>query len=264
MNGDAEAPAPFTPIDLALVRAQLGAGEVVNFPPLSMTRAVLWRRPVVFCTRDVPDPIMRQHRMGQFYETKDLLALRAHFPKGGVFVDIGANVGNHSLFAAQHLRAAQVIPVEPNPLSYTLLLANIVVNGLVGVFDLRGVGFGASDKASGGFAMEVRTKNVGAARMLPGEGDIEVKRGDDILAGIAPDMIKIDVEGMEIDVLAGLEQTVATHRPVMLVEVDNRNEAAFLDWVGAHDYSVAQIFIRYKTNKNYLITAAKADGAEPA
>ncbi|SEM82218.1 methyltransferase, FkbM family [Pseudorhodobacter antarcticus] len=245
----------FVPIDLDAARAGLGAG-VVTFPPLGLTRSVQWGRAVVFCTRDVPDPILRNHQTGQFYEAKDLRALRPYFPKGGVFVDIGANVGNHSLFAALFLHAAKVVPVEPNPVSYTLLLANIVANGLVGTFDLRGLGIGASDRAAGGFAMEVRTKNVGAAKMLPGEGDINVQRGDDILAGLVPNMIKIDVEGMEIEVLAGLEETVAAHKPVMLIEVDTRNDAAFLAWVKAHHYDVAQVFVRYKTNKNYLITAA--------
>jgi FkbM family methyltransferase len=249
----------FQPIDLAQARAALAddaAGGVISFPPLSITRSVQWGRQVVFCTRDVPDPILRNHKDGQFYEAKDLRALRPYFAKGGVFVDIGANVGNHSLFAALYLGAATVVPVEPNPLSYTLLLANVMANGLLAKFDLRGLGVGASDRAAGGFAMEVRTKNVGAARMLPGEGDIEVRRGDDILADLVPAMIKIDVEGMEMDVLAGLQDTVTAHHPTMLVEVDTRNDDAFLAWVAAHGYTVAQVFIRYKSNKNYLITAA--------
>lgn len=242
-------------IDLDTFRSDLEEGKHVKLPALEIVRALSWRKPILFCTRDIPDPIMRRHGMGQFYETKDLLALKPHFPKGGVFVDIGANVGNHSLFAALHLKPSLIVPIEPNPLSYTVLLSNIVVNNFTHLFDLSAIGFGAADKAAGGYGMEVRTKNVGAAKMLPGDGAIEVRTGDDMLAHVSPSLIKIDVEGMEILVLEGLHDTIEQHRPTILIEVDNVNEEAFLAWVEKAQYEVVQIFIRYKTNKNYLIKA---------
>jgi FkbM family methyltransferase len=139
--------------------------------------------------------------------------------------------------------------------SYTVLLSNIVVNGLVDLFDLSAIGFGASDRSAGGFGMEVRKTNVGAAKMLAGNGDIEVRTGDEMLAHVAPTLIKIDVEGMENLVLAGLKETVAKHRPTMLVEVDNSSEAVFLKWVKSNRYEVLDTFIRYRSNKNYLIKA---------
>lgn len=254
-TGTAIAADPFL-IDLDAFRADLAEGKVIKLPPLEIIRALSWRKQILFCTRDIPDPIMRQHRMGQFYETKDLLALKPFFPKGGVFVDIGANVGNHSLFAALHLKPSVIVPIEPNPLSYTVLLSNIVVNNFAHLFDLSAIGFGAADKAAGGYSMEARARNVGAAKMLPDSGDIEVRSGDELLAHVAPSLIKIDVEGMENLVLAGLRDTIKKHRPTILIEVDNANEAVFLAWLEKARYEVVRIFIRYKTNKNYLIKAA--------
>jgi FkbM family methyltransferase len=211
---------------------------------------------VSFCVDMVNDPIQRNHRRGQFYEQKELSDLKRLFPEGGTFVDIGANVGNHSLFAALILKAGRVIPVEPNLLAYRLLIHNVLINRLEDVFDLAKLGVGLSDKAEEGYAMQKRERNLGGAKMLPGEGDLMVVPGDDLLAGVAPDMIKIDVEGMEMMALSGLEATIATHHPILLVEVDNENEDAFFDWARAHDYVVDKTVQRYRLNKNHLLVHA--------
>ncbi|MBV7380302.1 FkbM family methyltransferase [Maritimibacter dapengensis] len=208
---------------------------------------------VSFCVDMVNDPIQRNHRRGRFYEQKELGQLRRLFPAGGTFVDIGANVGNHTLYAALLLKAARVVPVEPNRPAYRLLAHNVVINRLEDIVDLTRLGVGLSDKAGGGYAMQKRERNLGGAKMLPGEGELAVVSGDELLADESPDMIKIDVEGMEMKVLDGLEQTIATHRPLLLVEVDNENEQAFFDWVGAHGYKLEQTVQRYRLNKNHLL-----------
>jgi Met-10+ like-protein len=56
---------------------------------------------------------------GVFYEREELEIIATHF-KGGTFVDIGANVGNHSIFAAKFLGASKVIAFEPNPTAYVI------------------------------------------------------------------------------------------------------------------------------------------------
>lgn len=199
------------------------------------------------------DPIQRNHRLGRFYEQKELRLIGRWFPKGGVFVDIGANVGNHSLYVARFLQPAAVIPFEPNPLAFNLLRANVHLNGFTDQFDLRHLGLGVSSKPASGYAMQKRTKNLGGAKMLEGKGDIEVRPGDDMLRGVAPSMIKIDVEGMEMDVLSGLEATVATHKPTIMVEVDDKNAEAFSDWATDRGYKIQRRFRHYKTNENYFI-----------
>lgn len=223
-------------------------------PPVQIVQGVQWRKPVLFSIpKSLTGPIMRQHMLGQFYETKELLALRPHFPKWGVFVDIGANAGNHSIFAALHLKPNQIIPVEPNPVAYSTLLTDIILNKVSHLFDLRFLGVGAADKRNGGYAMSEPEKNLGAAKMLPGEGDIEVMSGDEMLEGVKPDLIKIDVEGMELEVLKGLSKTITTHKPAILIEVDNVNEDKFLKQLKQLKYRVETTFVRYKTNKNFLV-----------
>ncbi|MBL6427485.1 MAG: FkbM family methyltransferase [Maritimibacter sp.] len=208
---------------------------------------------VSFCVDMENDPIQRNHRRGQFYEQKELKDLKRLFPEGGTFVDIGANVGNHSLYAALILKAGKVIPVEPNLLAFRLLIHNVLINRLEHVFDLSKLGVGLSDKAEQGYAMQKRERNLGGAKMLPGEGDLMVVPGDALLAGVTPDLIKIDVEGMEMMALAGLEDTIVAHNPVLLVEVDNENEDAFFAWAEAHDYVIDKTVQRYRLNKNHLL-----------
>ena len=174
---------------------RLRLGRPVQSRALELTHVRIGEQKVIFCTDMENDPIQRNHRRGQFYEGKELNGLKEVFPKGGTFVDIGANVGNHSLFAAMFLGAGKVVPFEPNPRAYRLLINNVLVNGLEQVFDLSKLGVGLSDMQEGGFAMEKRARNLGGAKMLPGEGKLQVFKGDTLLEGIEPAMIKIDVEG---------------------------------------------------------------------
>jgi hypothetical protein len=81
--------------------------------------------------------------------------------------------------------------------------------------------------------------------------------GDEALAQAKVDFIKIDVEGMEMQVLGGLAQTLARCRPVIFIEVDEANRAAFLAWVDANRYDIAATFRRYPVNENFLLKPAR-------
>lgn len=239
-------------------RASMRGGEAYVYWGIDVTACRIGGRQILFATDKIRDPIQRNHRSGRFYEQQELDEIKAIFPIGGVFVDIGANVGNHTLFVSSFLSPAKVIPFEPNPLAYRLLVANVALNGLGGTVDLDHIGVGLSDVASGGYSMTEQHKNLGGARMVAGEGEIEVIRGDQALAGVSPDLIKIDVEGMEMAVLEGLEQTIGRTFPKLLIEVDNANQQAFLDWVKNKGYSVRRTISRYSTNTNYFIDPPKA------
>lgn len=240
--------------DIERILRKLEQGKPFRAHDAVVTHGRVAGRRVSFVTEMENDPIQRNHRRGQFYEQKELMALRELFPKGGTFVDVGANVGNHTLFAGLILEAGRVIPIEPNLRAFRLLVHNVLVNGLEEVVDLTRLGMGLSDKRAEGFGMEPRKRNLGGAKMLEGKGALTVVPGDELLEGEAPDLIKIDVEGMELQALGGLEGTIARHRPVLLVEVDNTNEEAFAEWADAQGYEIAQTVQRYRLNKNHLLT----------
>lgn len=239
--------------DLDEARQALATGEAYVYWGIDVIPAQIDGTRVLFATDKLRDPIQRHHRKGEFYEEEELAQLREIFPENGVFVDIGTNIGNHSLFVAKFLNPSKIIPFEPNPLAYRLLMANIAFNGLGDLFDVSFLGLGLSDKPADGFAMTSQEKNLGAAKMVEGEGSISVIRGDDALASEMPDLIKIDVEGMEMMVLAGIEQTIARAQPKILIEVDQENYYAFDAWVEKVGYKVTKQVQRYRSNKNFFL-----------
>ena len=252
----------FDPDHLAEFLRRVASGQSVGFGGVDLYTSEIHGRRMVFSVEMQRDPIQRSHREGRFYEEEELAVIKSLFPLGGTFVDIGANVGNHGLYAAVFLSAGKVIPFEPNPRAYKLLLSNIAANGLVARFDLSHIGKGLGAAPQGSFGMEDRDRNLGAAKMLPGAGDIEVTTGDLALADSSPDFIKIDVEGMEIDVLSGLKAVISRCRPALLVEVDRDNDDAFHALVEDLGYVIADTLQRYNRNKNYVITPRQtgADG----
>ena len=208
---------------------------------------------ITFCGNMRRDPIQRRHRDGGFYEQEELELLAQLVPSGATIIDIGANIGNHTMYFGLMMKAAKVIPFEPNPLAYEVLLAHVAVNNLANVVDLRHIGLGLSDKAASGFAMEERDRNLGAASMITQGGDIDVIRADAALEGVTPDFIKLDVEGMEIEVLKGLGEIPRRDKPLMYIEVNNENAEAFEAWRDEQQFVSLHTIKRYRSSVYHLI-----------
>ncbi len=205
------------------------------------------------------DEIQRHHARGEFYEAEELEIISRHFPKGGIYCDIGANVGNHAIYVGKMLDPSKIFVFEPNPAAIQVLISNIVLNELDAITDSSHLGLGLSDQSGEGFDITFRrprwhVKNLGGAQLERNGGDITVARGDALLGRQKVDFIKIDVEGMEMKVLTGLEQTIKASRPILFVEVDQVNAAEMEAWVKANRYNVTERFSRYDSNENYLCT----------
>lgn len=229
------------------------AGQVV--------RSVIWGEPIYFTITRPRDVIQRHHLKGEFYEMEELEIIRKFCPPGGVFCDIGANIGNHALFALKYLRQRKVVVLEPNPDAIAVLKSNLGLNGVLDRCDVSKLGFGLSDVSADGLAMAAPARNLGAGRMVAStdasseDVGLSVRSGDELLAGVGPTFLKIDVEGMEMKVLAGLAKTIAAHRPTIFIEVDQVNSDAFKEWVGANSYKARATYKRYRTNENFLLVA---------
>jgi FkbM family methyltransferase len=140
-------------------------------------------------------------------------------------VEIGANIGAHTVFIARDIcPAGKVYAFEPRRLSFQMLCANVALNGLTNVF--------AFQKAVGKEAASIRegpeltktTTNFGgfAIGALKGKDEIIVieplDQMIDFLKQIA--LLKADVEGWERDVLIGSQKVIARDRPILYVEND--------------------------------------------
>jgi FkbM family methyltransferase len=142
------------------------------------------------------------------YNIEELNFLRTHTPSGGVFVDVGANVGTYALALARHIGPeGKVIAIEPHPVTHARLAFNNSASGYTQV-KLVAAAAGPSD---GWLMIETDGDNLGASHIV--SGDVSGKaikvaslRLQRILAQASVahvDALKIDVEGFEDRVLTG-------------------------------------------------------------
>ena len=228
-------------------------GAPLRLAPMEVVHATIRRRPVAFCLNMADDPIQNAHRQGRFYEAQDLARLATHVPPGATILDIGANVGNHALYLAMFTGAQRVVVVEPNPLALEPLVANVLANRMQGLIDLDHLGFGLGDADSAGWGMKKHDRNLGATRMFAGAGDLVVRKGDHAFPDLTPAIVKIDVEGMELPVLRGLQALIARARPVIFIEVHIDNADAFARWADQNCYDTEILSREAKTTNTLLI-----------
>lgn len=193
------------------------------------------------------DIIQQHHALGQFFEIDELRVLREVVGSGKSIVEVGANVGNHLAFYAQHMKPKRIFPFEPNPAAVNLLTRNIEANGFAPVVDQRGIGIGAGARYGTFSVVLPYDDNLGAARLAHGGAEegteqVEVYPLDERLKGEAVDFIKIDVEGMEFDVLDGASELISRNKPVLMVEVFRDKIPAFESWCATHGYAVKTSF----------------------
>ena len=187
------------------------------------------------------DLIQRHYLEGEFFELAELRFLRDRLPKGLAIVDVGANIGNHTVFLSRFLAPRRILVLEPNPELLETLNSNLQVNHVTQAdTTFLGLAIGADCKC---YSLMIKdSNNIGAAHLVESpSGTVRSERLDDILKE-AVDLIKIDVEGMELEVLAGAERTIARFRPYLLVESFNANVQALDRWCRDHEYRVAQRF----------------------
>jgi FkbM family methyltransferase len=142
------------------------------------------------------------------YNLEELDFLRTHTPAGGVFVDVGANVGTYAMVLARHVGSnGKVIAIEPHPVTHARLAFNRAASSFAQVA-LVAAAAGSSD---GELMIETDGDNLGASHIATGQVSgkaikVPSLRLQRILqeAGVAHvDALKIDVEGYEDRVLTG-------------------------------------------------------------
>jgi FkbM family methyltransferase len=171
------------------------------------------------------------------YEKQELFLLRdlARAKSDPVFVDVGANVGQHSLFMSKF--CSQVHAFEPYVPVRQQLETKIAANNVKNIV-VHEVGLGEAHQELDFFAPTGR--NLGTGSFVPtnvaGNREcserLEVVNGDnyfDHLQLDKIDLIKIDVEGFEKSVLLGLTNTLRKHRPTVVLEFSDDTRNAFND-----------------------------------
>lgn len=155
---------------------------------------------------------------------------RQQLKPGMVVVEVGANIGAHTVFLAQAVGpAGRVLAFEPQRIVYQTLCANLALNDITNV-DCRHAAAGAT--AGELFVPRLdytRENNFGGLSLVGCETGESVPVATLDSFGLARcALLKIDVEGMEKSVLEGARATIARCRPILYVENDRQDRSADL------------------------------------
>jgi FkbM family methyltransferase len=172
--------------------------------------------------------------------------LASRWPADAAGIDVGANIGEYAWALAQHM--TRVIAIEPVPELAALLRRGAprnveVVEGVMGA-------------TAGEVKLRVPNVNGRRAGALATVADHDFKFSDienfdtisvkqftvDDMARMhnaKPFVVKIDVEGYEMQVLRGAAEVIRAHRPLLLIEIERRHTDDFVEtftWLAAEGY----------------------------
>ncbi|MFJ4167920.1 FkbM family methyltransferase [Paenarthrobacter sp. NPDC089714] len=167
----------------------------------------------------------------KFYEWQFLGTLAEYLAPGDTVIDVGANIGNHSLFFAG-VCDTDVVAFEPLPLAFEVLQRNVHANSLEDRIEVRQKALGAAPSKAKLEKLDLT--NVGATTFaVDSDGDFEVSSLDAeaITARVA--LIKVDAEGMDLQVLRGAADLISRDRPIIAVEAASKADQSDLEHFAA-------------------------------
>jgi FkbM family methyltransferase len=155
-----------------------------------------------------------------FYEIKLLNKIKS-FDLTGTVLDVGANIGNHTVYFSTQCKFDSVHSFEMNNVLFGILNNNVELNKCQNVICYN---LAVADKSGRVGSSTLNTLNTGAAFIVP-DGDIEQVALDNMSYENKVSLIKIDVEGYESKVLSGAVDLIRLHKPILVVEcADNFTE----------------------------------------
>jgi FkbM family methyltransferase len=173
-----------------------------------------------------PDHISDVLRSGRFYEDFIFYEFEKYINEGGTWLDIGANIGNHTMMFKQRWPDQKIICFEGNPLNYILLYKNALQFSNI---EPICIGLSDSNRLEHFISPDI---NYGGGGILPNPGNkyptipVVVNKLDDFnLKDIT--FIKMDVENHELYVIKGGYKTISEYKPMIWIEdffFDNERE----------------------------------------
>ncbi len=158
-----------------------------------------------------------------------------------VFIDVGANVGNHSIYLAKE--CVKIIAFEPVQEVFNVLAREIKINNFSNII-IKKIGLGNVNEnlpfytstnhnnGSSGFYKNHSPNYICKSNLSVAKGDKEIEKED--LKNI--DLIKIDVEGFERQALEGIKETIESYRPYVLLEISNNGDKGIRDLIDMQNF----------------------------
>ena len=219
----------------------VGGGRMLVFPGRTSTTAAWYYR--------LPD-------------FEDMLFMLHLLRPGDRFLDGGANLGVWSLLAAAC--GAEVTAVEPSPATYALLERQVAVSPFAG--RIRPVRYALASLARS----VCMTKGQVARNAVVADGggvEVPARPLDDLTAGAEPTLVKLDLEGYELEALRGATRTLAGPRLAALVVETFRPH----NWQTAHLRAIEALLtatgftpFAYRPADRTLVPLSGLDAPPPA
>lgn len=154
--------------------------------------------------------------------------------------DIGANIGNHTLYFILECGAACGYAFEPVKDTFNILHKNIEINNLTDQTKLYNVGIG--EKAGKSNIVRYDKDNIGGTALEISEtGDIPIISVDSLEISMEIALIKIDTEGFEVNVIKGLLHTIKKYHPYIMIEIQKENFGTIKKLMYQLDYKYEKI-----------------------
>ena len=179
--------------------------------------------------------------------------------EGKTVYDVGGYEGVLTLFFASRVGpSGRLITFEPNPRSCARIRENVRLNGFTNV-DVRQLGLGAramraslvfpaDEAARGSLVADIQDQIRHEKSASAIEIDIDSLDHQIELGLPHPDFVKIDVEGLELDVLEGMKATIGRRRPTLHIEIHGatprlklENVTAVIEFLWRHGYKVFHV-----------------------
>lgn len=184
----------------------------------------VWNKPYIHLFTSRSKLIIKQGMTGAtgnlycgLHEFEDMSFLLHFLRRDDIFLDIGANVGSYTVLATAHC-SAKTISVEPVPSTYYWLQKNIELNKITEKVKLLNCGVTKSPEKLL-FTKEYDTINhvATAEDELTDKIEVEGLPLDLICENDVPDLMKVDVEGFEMNVIVGGSKTLANSKLKCLI-----------------------------------------------
>ena len=156
----------------------------------------------------------------KFYKQKKLQELDEFIPNNAIILDVGANIGNETLYwlLKSPKKARFVYSFEALELPYNILRRNIEINGLQK--KIAPLNFALGNKDTHARIEKFKMKNYAKTKLFEDvNGEYKIRKIDDLKIRQKVDVIKISMSGMEFEALDGAENLIDRDRPVVIVRM---------------------------------------------
>jgi FkbM family methyltransferase len=238
-------------------------GELPN--SLILHKLKCRKKEVVLFINPSASYLERELYYSNVYELGTLSFIGRILNKGDVFVDVGANIGYISICAAAcSLKGSgKIICIEPNIDTFGILQKNMDVMG-VDNCQLYNIGVGECDKnmelinVKNGRGQSTLVKGIYSKDQVLSKSKVTIKTLDHVLMDVIPTVVKIDIEGYELNALKGAGNMLSSkENPIIILEhsaaLNNSKDESVIDYLTKKYNYAPFLFSNTKRFKSKLV-----------